>query len=131
MKIGKSRNRIGEAHHTESREHGIRALRGQIQELSICLDQPHLAERLCPPLGYVQKQRGHIDPYHLPLGSDPLGELKKGLASSAPDIENNISLSQAQSFDGLQPQRRKLTINQFITLGPRLRVKECLRHDVL
>ena len=131
MKIGKSRDRIDEAHHTKSRKDGIRTLGWQIQELGICLDQSHLAEHLCPLPGYVEKQRGHIYPNHLPLGSDSLSELEKGLSCSAPDVENNISHPQIQGFDGLQPQRRKLTINQFIPLGPRLCVKECLRHDVL
>ena len=73
---GKRRDRIVEGHHTESREHGIRAFRRQIQVLSVCLDQPHLTERLGPAPGDFKEQGGDVHADHLPLRSDPLGELE-------------------------------------------------------
>ena len=66
----------------------------------------------------------------MPFGSDPLGELEEGLPSSAPDIENNVSRTQTQGFDGPQPQGRKLRVNQLIRLGPRLCMEEPLWSDV-
>ena len=94
-----------------SREHGIRTLSRQVQGLSVCLDQPHLAERLGPPFGDLKEQRGQVHPDHLPFSSNPLGELEKGLPSSATDIENNVPRTQTQGRDGPQPQGRKLKIN--------------------
>jgi hypothetical protein len=59
--------------------------------LGVGLDQPHLTQRRGPALGDVKEQRGDVHPDHLPLCSDPLGELEKSLPSSAPDIDNNVS----------------------------------------
>jgi hypothetical protein len=44
---------------TPNREHGIRTLSPQIQELIVWLDQPHLAERLGSPFGDFKEQRSH------------------------------------------------------------------------
>ena len=115
---GKRRDRIVEGHHTESREHGIRAFRRQIQVLSVCLDQPHLTERLGPAPGDFKEQGGDVHADHLPLRSDPLGELEKSLPGPAPDIENNVSRTETQGFDRPEPQGRKLKVNQQLAAPP-------------
>jgi hypothetical protein len=90
----------------------------------------NLAERLGPALGDLTEQRGHVHPDRLPLSSDPLGNLEKGLPGAAPDIENNVSRTEAQGFDGPHAQGRKPKINQLIRLGPRLRVEETRSREV-
>jgi hypothetical protein len=57
-----------------------------------------------PPLGDFKEQRGHVHPDHLAFGSDPLGELEKGLPGPAPDIDNNLSRAQTQRFDCPTPK---------------------------
>ena len=59
-----------------------------------------------------------------------LGELEKGLPRSAPYIENNVSRTHTQGFDGPQPQGRKLKVNELIRLGPGLCVEKPWRRDV-
>lgn len=80
--------------------------------------------------GDFKEQRGHVHPDYLPFSSDPLRELEKGLPSSAPDIEDNVSGTQTQGFDSPQPQWRKLKVNKFVRLGPRLCVEKVWRQEV-
>src|SRR5579864_3800668 len=110
--IGESRRRIIEGHYAEPGEHGIGALRRKIQTLSVRLDQAHLAERLCSLPGDCQKLRRNIHADDLSFRSDLVGELKKGLPSSAPDIENSVSRIRTQCFGRPQSQRRKLKVDQ-------------------
>jgi hypothetical protein len=118
-KVGECRNRIVEAHDTEPREHGICGPGRTVQGLSVGLDQFDLTECHGPAPDDVKQQRRNVHADYSPSRPDPPRELEKRLPGPAADIEDGIPRSRVQSFDGRQPQGRKLKVDELASLGPR------------